>query len=124
MRTAQDIENVIKSHPEIFVGLKVRVIDKFNDWFPANMHVINRFEQEALYLKRRGNRKRYSVYTIREKLRWDSLVKENSDLDYKLNNNYSPCVARILMILNTEMDGMFALRQEQPQDGMTIPFNI
>ena len=111
-----DIERVIQQHPEVFNGLKHRVKKDFEEWYPDNMHVIEAFEKEALYLKKYGKRERYSVYTIREKLRWDSLLSENSPEDYKLNNNYSPCIARILMHVNPVMQGMFALRQEQERE--------
>ena len=113
MINKEDIARIIKQHPEIFDGLKYRVKKNFEKWYPDNMHVIDAFEKEALYLKKYGKRERYSVYTIREKLRWDSLISENSSEDYKLNNNYSPCIARIIMHMNPVMEGMFQLRQEQ-----------
>ena len=82
-----DIERIFNEYPETFDGLKEGVIEKFRDWYPSNMHVIDAFEKEAFYLLTRGRRERYSIYTIREKLRWDSLVSESGQ-DYKLNNNF------------------------------------
>ncbi len=87
MRNIEDIENTIRLYPTIFDGLNVKTIEKFIDWYPSNMHVINAFEREAVFLKLNGKRERYSAYTIREKLRWDSLLKENASA-YKLNNNF------------------------------------
>ena len=113
-----DIEIILDEHPEIFDGLKDGVIEKFRDWYPSNIHVINAFEKEAFYLLTRGRRERYSIYTIREKLRWDSLVSE-SGKDYKLNNNFSPFIARILMFMNPEMEGMFSTRRELETEELT-----
>ena len=118
MRNIEDIENTIRLYPTIFEGLKVTTIEKFIDWYPSNIHVINAFEREAVFLKLNGKRERYSAYTIREKLRWDSLLKENASA-YKLNNNFSPCIARILMYLNPEFNGMFNIREAQIFDERT-----
>jgi hypothetical protein len=118
MRNIEDIENTIRLYPTIFDGLNVKTIEKFIDWYPSNMHVINAFEREAVFLKLNGKRERYSAYTIREKLRWDSLLKENASA-YKLNNNFSPCIARILMYLNPELNGMFNIREAQIFDERT-----
>ena len=117
-RYIDDIERIFNEYPETFDGLKEGVIEKFRDWYPSNMHVIDAFEKEAFYLLTRGRRERYSIYTIREKLRWDSLVSESGQ-DYKLNNNYSPFIARILMFLNSDMDGMFSTRRELETEELT-----
>ena len=113
-----DIEIIFNEYPETFDGLKDGVIEKFRDWYPSNIHVINAFEKEAFYLLNRGRRERYSIYTIREKLRWDSLVSESGQ-DYKLNNNFSPFIARILMFMNPGMKGMFSTRRELETEELT-----
>ena len=113
-----DIERIFNEYPETFDGLKDEVIEKFRDWYPSNIHVINAFEKEAFYLLTRGRRDRYSIYTIREKLRWDSLVSESGQ-DYKLNNNFSPFIARILMFMNPDMEGMFTTRRELETEELT-----
>ena len=113
MRTIKDIENLIQSNPNLFLGLKKKPTEKFIEWYPLNMHVINRFEDEAVFLKRNGNRDFYSCYTIREKLRWDSLLREKENVGYKLNNNFSPFIARVVMALNPELQGMFQTRETQ-----------
>ena len=113
-----DIERIFNEYPETFDGLKDGVIEKFIKWYPSNIHVINAFEKEAFYLLTRGRRERYSIYTIREKLRWDSLVSESGQ-DYKLNNNFSPFIARILMFMNPGMKGMFSTRRELETEELT-----
>lgn len=112
MRTMNDVERTIRLFPTIFDGLKQKVVENFIKWYPHNMHVINAFEKEAVFLRVHGKRDRYSCYTIREKLRWDSLLKENTE-DYKLNNNFSPCIARVLMFLNPHLNGMFHIRESR-----------
>ena len=112
MITAIDIEKTIRLFPTIFDGLKQKVVDDFQNWYPHNMHVINAFEKEAVFLRVNGKREKYSCYTIREKLRWDSLLRESTE-EYKLNNNYSPCIARILMFLNPHLNSMFFIRESK-----------
>ena len=122
MRNYEEIMRIINGNPDIFDGLDGKSVLKFMIWFPDNLHVLTAFEQEAKYLKNNGKRERYSAYTIREKLRWDTLLRHNSDDDYKLNNNYSPMVARIVMILNPELEGMFAIRKRYLMTPEELPF--
>lgn len=120
MRTFEEIQGTLDENPEIFEGLDDVAVKKFLIWYPTNLHVLSRFEKEALFLKRHGNRERYSAYTIREKLRWDSLLKQNPN-DYKLDNNYSPMIARILMLINEELAGMFTTRKHFPDPVTLFP---
>ena len=107
--TLQMITQLLLDEPDFLDEVKYHYRKAFIEWFPENMHVIEAFERYALELKRTGNREYYSTRAILERLRWDSLV-EDSALEYKLNNNHAACIARILMRLNPELNGMFQLR--------------
>jgi len=93
----------------LFAGLLIKPTKKFLEWLPQNYHVVMAFYKTALELKRRGRREFYSNYCIREKLRWDSLVSETGT-EYKLSNDFTPHLARLVMALDPRLKGMFKLK--------------
>ena len=110
-RTVENITAVLLDHPDIFEQLEVNIRLQFRDWYPKNMHVINTFERRALELKTYGNRKRYGIGAITERLRWDSLVRQDSkESPFKLSNNHRATLARIIMQMNPVLENMFNLR--------------
>jgi len=115
MRTHQEIINVIYNQPDVMEGVLPHVQEKFMEWIPDNLHVFDAFERNAVYLKTNGKRDKYSVYVIREKLHWDSLLQEEGS-DFKLNNNFSSSIARIVMALNPQLAGMFTIRNHAAND--------
>lgn len=106
------IQGVITHNPEMFDGLKSEHLAAFLSWWPQNIHVIRAFGRRAMELVEKGNRKRYSAYTIREVLRWDSWVSEVGT-EYKLSNNMTPFVARLLMKMNSKLDGLFVTKEHE-----------
>ena len=107
--TLQMITQLLADEPDFLDEVKYHYRKQFLEWSPENMHVIEAFERYALELKHTGKREYYSIKAILERLRWHSLL-EDSALEYKLNNNHTACIARILMRLNPELEGMFQLR--------------
>jgi hypothetical protein len=107
MRQAEEIVNLVKSRPELFDGINDKVVKNFVEWLPNNMYVFDAFERNAKYLKRVSKRKSYSISAIREKIRWDSAISDNT-VHVKLANNQSSCIARCIMALNEELHGMFS----------------
>jgi len=93
----------------MFAGLLNKPTKKFLEWLPQNHHVFQAFYKTAYELKRRGRREYYSAYCIREKLRWDSLVSEVGT-EYKLSNDFTPHLARLIMALDSKLKGMFKLK--------------
>lgn len=82
----------------------------FRDWLKDNMHLYNEFETNAFYLRREGKRTRYSARAIIHKMRWDTLFKEKEPTEFKINDHSTPYLARLVMLSNRELDGMFQLR--------------
>ena len=104
------IETLIESNPDIFEGLNNTHREAFMRWLPDNIHVVNAFGKYALELKETGNREYYSAYAIRERLRWDSMIRENGT-QYKISNNITPFVARLIMKMNSRLHGIFKVKQ-------------
>ena len=101
-----DINKLLNSHPDLFRGLSAENYRRFIDWLPDNLHIVEAFEQFSLILKRKAKYKQHSCYTIRERLRWESYIREDG-ASYKLDNSKTPFIARLLMKLNPELNGMF-----------------
>ena len=95
--------------PGMFADLLPESTDKFYDWLPQNYHVVQSFYDAAHVLHSTKKREYYSLYCIREKLRWDSIVSEVGT-KFKLSNNVTPHLARLVMELDPHLKGMFKLK--------------
>jgi len=60
-------------------------------------------------------RKKLGIKTLFERARWE-LALTTSDPDFKLNNNYAPYYARLIMHQEPDLDGMFDLRTSDADD--------
>ena len=74
--------------------------DGFFNWLPKNSHVYREFERRALKMARAG-RKRYGARTIIEAMRYDSDIAD-SETTFKLNDHYTPGMARLWMATHSE----------------------
>ena len=54
-------------------------------------------------------RKRYSSAAIIQRIRWHQQI-EKGDADFKVNNNWTPILARWAMKIEPRFEGMFELR--------------
>ena len=108
---------------ELFFGLfnpirdlRSNIQEKFREWYPENIHIVNAFYKWSLFLKRNGKRDNYSSQMIVHKLRWDSLYEEASDDEFKLNQNNASALGRIVMALDPELDGMFRTKEHRKEN--------
>lgn len=83
--------------------IKVDVDDNYPDgffaWLPKNSHIYQEFESRALRMARR--RLRYSARTIVEVIRWETDL-EDSEVGFKINDHYTPGMARLWMATHGE----------------------
>lgn len=91
------------------MNLEDPAVRKFREFHAANPHVYARLKYMALRLRRRG-RKKYSIRTLYHVLRWEHDISTIGSRDFKLNNNYTPFYARLLMRLEPELEGFFETR--------------
>jgi hypothetical protein len=85
---------------------------KFLEFHHANPHVYNTFVRLARSARRRG-KNRLSIGMLFEVLRWE-IALTTTDPDFKINNNYRPRYARLLMKREPDLAGFFVLREMQP----------
>ncbi len=69
--------------------------DGFWHWLGKNEHIYAAFKVKALTMALKG-RKRYSARTIIETVRWESDL-EDSEVTFKLNDKWTPGMARLFM---------------------------
>lgn len=72
--------------------------------------VYEQLRQMALDLKERGH-SNYGINGLIEVYRWHRAMNTEDKHGFKINNNYAPYYARLLMHYNPELDGFFRLRE-------------
>lgn len=100
-----------------FVQLRVeRMGTKFRPdfaaWLQVNMPVWESFERHANAIYERG-RRHYSARTIGEVMRHETALADAACIDFKLNNNRFPELARLYLALYPEREGFFELRDQR-----------
>lgn len=84
---------------------------QFLAFHEANPHVYNALRELALDMRRRGSPK-IGMKMLFEVLRWQYfMTTEDANSDFKINNNYAPYYARILMDNEPQLVGAFEVRE-------------
>ena len=89
--------------PELKSALKCKYLDWLEDNEEMYSH-FKRFAQEALD----RNRPRFSAYMIRERVRWYVNIEYKGE--YKISNNWTPYLARTLIIDLPALDDIFTTK--------------
>ena len=88
----------------------VRPADKFDEFHRLNPQVADILEDMADELISRG-RNRVGIKMLMEVLRWNYQMKtDDPNSDFKINNNYAPYYARLLIERNPKWADVFELR--------------
>lgn len=88
------------------------IADKFYRFHEANPHVYKSLVRLARDYKERKHKKKLGIAMLFELLRWDHLMRVNSDDDFKLNNNYRAYYARLIMASEDDLRDVFELREK------------
>ena len=88
---------------------------EFMEFLPSNLHGYEAFEREARKIIARGF-KHYSARTIIHVLRHHSALEQIGG-DWKLNNNISPYLARLWVLMNPQHAGLFEFRETKAVRG-------
>lgn len=87
---------------------------EFIEWLPDNLHVWTAFEAETKKIIRAGF-KYYSARTIVHVLRHHSALREVNG-EWKINNNHSPYLARLFVLVHPLQAHIFKCRQTPKAD--------
>lgn len=93
---------------DIFKDVPEKLRKKFKTYHQENPDIYFKFKElsEELYLT---GRKKYSAHCIMNKIRWDYDIK-TSDKTFKINNDYIPVYARLLMYQYPKFRYFFNIR--------------
>ena len=117
MRNIEDVYQTMDTCSHLWAGIEPGVQKNFRRWIAGNLHILEAFEIVSVDLRHTGGRDYYSIYNIREKLRWDSEIRQNpKSSHFKINNNYTSSMARLLMAINPSLYGMFRIRSGPLQE--------
>ena len=97
-----DILELAAEHEELFSK-------EFVKWLPDNLHVWEAFCDQAFKIRKTGF-KHYSARTIVHYLRHHSAITEASG-QWKINNNYSPYLARLFDKRFPNLAGLWEYRE-------------
>ncbi len=92
----------------VFSDLAENIVKNFWIYHEENPRVYASLIRFANEVKRSG-RNKYSIVALFERIRWHYQIETTGD-DFKLNNNYRSCYARMLMLEHSEFEGMFETR--------------
>ena len=85
----------------------------FNAFHAENPHVYNELVRLARHAKRKGL-DRWSIASLFEIVRWETALRTSGSM-FKLNNNYKPYYARLIMANEENLRGFFRTRDASPQ---------
>ena len=86
-------------------------MEKFKAFHVANPNVYDRLVTLTRQLHDRG-RVHYGIASLFEVVRWHMII-ETTDEDFKLNNNYKPFYARLIMKEYPEFEEFFFIRKSE-----------
>ena len=96
---------------ELNFDAKLRPAEQFEQFHKLNPQVATALEEMASELIQRG-RKKVGIKMLMEVLRWNYQMKtDDPNSDFKLNNNYAPYYARLLIERHPDWTDIFELRQ-------------
>jgi hypothetical protein len=98
--------------PEVFTTITENPSSfrpEFFEWLSENWHIWRAFEREARRIRAKGF-KHYSALTILFFLRHYTALYERAPSTFKINNNFAPDCARLLMMTYPKFKGFFEKR--------------
>lgn len=90
-------------------AVEADLVYKFEKFHSENPRVYEVLLRLAREWRARTNGRKLGIGALVERARWE-LVMETNDPDYKINNTHRAFYARLLMLRNPELRGMFDLR--------------
>jgi hypothetical protein len=100
----------IKKHKRSSSG---SLFDQFLLFHEVNPEILIILERISLDLVQQGWNKG-SINLIFERVRWIYAIQTQGD-KYKLNNNHRAFYARLLMMLNSKLEGFFSIRHQNSE---------
>lgn len=94
---------------QLSLALDVSLGEKFELFHRENPHVYRTLVRLAREWVNQTGQRKIGIKSLYEVARWQ-LAIESSDPDYRLNNSYTAYFARLIMLQEPDLDGVFDLR--------------
>jgi hypothetical protein len=91
-----------------FSDIQPHIVQQFWDFHKSNPKVFELFREYCHQLRAAG-RNQYGAKAVMERIRWHLEVETRGD-DFKINNNYSSCYARLLLTQEPAFRSFFHVR--------------
>lgn len=85
---------------------------RFEDFHRDNPIVYDVLVRLAREWRAKFNGRKVGLAALRETARW-TIAFATNDVDFKINNNYTPFYARLIMAREPELAGLFDLRSSE-----------
>jgi len=95
------------AQPELAMGSKGE--ERFNAFHLQHPEVYKAICDKSRILKRRGVN-HYGIFALLNVVRYHSDVSANKSSPWRLNNNFAPYYARLIMRQEADLQGFFELR--------------
>lgn len=93
---------------QMFPDYPRHVLDKFKSFHQQNPRVFQDFKSKAFAM--RSKRNKYSAMAIFQAMRWDYDLQTSGD-PFKINNDFIPIYARLLVYHHPEFETFFEFRK-------------
>lgn len=101
--------STVKRDASIFQGIDKNLLKRFKEFHEKNGFVYQEFYKLSTKMKLNG-RKKYSAWTIINKIRWDYDLKTKGDV-FKINNDFIALYARLVIYNDPALSDFFSLRE-------------
>ena len=92
----------------IFGDIKPDIVERFIEYHKANPAVYDEFRKFAFHLRDAG-RSHFGAKAIIERIRYETAIRGNDD--FKINNSFASCYARLMIFDCPGFDGFFETRR-------------
>ncbi len=82
-------------------------------WLNKNKYIWSAFVTMTRTAYAAGHRERFSARIIVERIRWETLMQDAGSKMFKVNHNYAPDMARLVMSLKKDMKGFFKINDRE-----------
>jgi hypothetical protein len=94
---------------------QLTLTDRFERFHARNPRVYQTLVRLAREWVARFGGHKLGIANLYERARWE-IALATSDPDYKLNNSYTPYYARLIMLQEPDLDGLFNLRESEADE--------
>lgn len=94
--------------PSDFADVSPRIVEQFFQYHEKNPHIFRLFSQYAWQVRKAGVF-HYGAKAIMERIRWHYEIDQRAH-EFKINNNYASCYARLLIQQDPAFTDFFELR--------------